>query len=67
MLDLFSKLSVAIATVGLGAAVFTTSQAQASIITYDFTVNVTQGSLDGLECWISVQALKTIQQPEQVL
>lgn len=44
MLNLFPKFSVAIATV-VGAAAIATIQAQASIVTYDFTVNVTQGSL----------------------
>src|ERR687885_321454 len=47
MLNLLPKVSVAIATVALGAAAIATSQAQASIVTYDFTVNVTQGSLAG--------------------
>jgi hypothetical protein len=47
MFNLLPKFSVAIATVALGTAAIATSQAQASIVTYDFTVNVTQGSLAG--------------------
>ncbi|MBD1899114.1 hypothetical protein NDI44_07900 [Trichocoleus sp. DQ-A3] len=47
MLNLSPKFSVAIAIVTLGSAAIATSQAQASIVTYDFTVNVTQGSLAG--------------------
>lgn len=56
MVYLFPKFSVAIATVAFGAAAILAnakpstnaiSQAQASIITYDFTVNVAQGSLAG--------------------
>ena len=47
MLNLYPKFSVAIATIALGATAIATSQAQASIVTYDFTVNVTQGSLAG--------------------
>lgn len=43
MLNLFPKLSIAIAS----TAVIAASQAYASPITYDFTVNVTQGSLAG--------------------
>ncbi|WP_017315627.1 hypothetical protein [Mastigocladopsis repens] len=57
MLNLFPKFSVAfapqrrafyvLATAALSTAVITTSQAQASTVTYDFTVNVTKGSLAG--------------------
>jgi hypothetical protein len=47
MLNLFPKFSLAIATVALSTAAIATSQAQASTVTYDFTVNVTQGSLAG--------------------
>lgn len=43
MLNMFPKLSVALAS----TAVIAASQAYASPITYDFTVNVTQGSLAG--------------------
>jgi len=47
MLNLFSKRSFVIAIAALSTAVITTSLAHASTITYDFTVNVTQGSLAG--------------------
>jgi hypothetical protein len=47
VLNLYPKFSVAIATIALGATAIATSQAQSSIVTYDFTVNVTQGSLAG--------------------
>lgn len=56
MLNLFSKLSIAIASsttlrATVNAALYTaaiaTSQVQASSITYDFTVNVTKGALAG--------------------
>ena len=47
MLNLFSKRSFVIAIAALSTAVITTSLAHASSITYDFTVNVTQGSLAG--------------------
>lgn len=47
MRNLISKLSIAFAAVALNNAVLTTSPAQASVVTYDFTVNVTQGPLAG--------------------
>jgi hypothetical protein len=47
MLNLFSKRSFAIASAVVGTAVITTSLTHASTITYDFTVNVTKGSLAG--------------------
>ncbi|MBW4681475.1 MAG: hypothetical protein KME19_15365 [Microcoleus vaginatus WJT46-NPBG5] len=47
MFNLFSKHSFAFASAALYTAVITTSQAYASTITYDFTVNVTQGALAG--------------------
>ncbi|MBD2040921.1 hypothetical protein [Microcoleus sp. FACHB-672] len=47
MFNLFSKHSFAFASATLCTAVITTSQAQASTITYDFTVNVTKGALAG--------------------
>lgn len=47
MLNVFSKHSFAIATTALSTAVITISPAHASTMTYDFTVNVNQGSLAG--------------------
>ncbi len=47
MFKLLPKFSVAIATAALSTAVITTSQALASTVSYDFTVNVTKGSLAG--------------------
>lgn len=43
----FPKLSVIIVSAALGVAAIATSQAHASTVIYDFTVNVTQGSLAG--------------------
>lgn len=47
MLNLFSKRSFALASAALSTAVIATSQAYASTITYNFTVNVTKGALAG--------------------
>lgn len=47
MFNPFLRHSFAVASAALYTAVITTSQAHASTITYDFTVNVTQGSLAG--------------------
>lgn len=47
MLKLLSKRSCAFASVALSTAVITTSLANAATITYDFTLNVNQGSLAG--------------------
>lgn len=47
MLNMFPQLSVVIASTALSVAVIAASQAHASTISYDFTVNVTQGSLAG--------------------
>lgn len=47
MLDMFPRLSVAVASTALSVAAITATQAHASPITYDFKVNVTQGSLAG--------------------
>ena len=47
MPNLLPKLSVAIATTVLSGAAIAGCVAQTSTITYDFTVNVTQGSLAG--------------------
>lgn len=47
MLNFVSQRSVTIASVIFGIATIVTSPTQAAPVTYDFTVNVTQGSLAG--------------------
>ncbi|MBD2060463.1 hypothetical protein H6F88_31460 [Oculatella sp. FACHB-28] len=47
MCNPISRLSIAFAAVVLNSAALTISPVQASIVTYDFTVNVTQGPLAG--------------------
>lgn len=47
MHNLIPKFSIVFAAVAFNNAVLTIGSAQASIVTYDFTVNVTQGALVG--------------------
>ena len=47
MLKLLPKFSIAIVTAALSTGVIATSQAQNSTVSYDFTINVTKGSLAG--------------------
>ncbi|QKQ77700.1 hypothetical protein FBB35_06930 [Nostoc sp. TCL240-02] len=47
MLKLLPKFTIGFATAALSTGIITTSLAQSSTVSYDFTINVTKGSLAG--------------------